>query len=95
LGQRDYILRYRHNSRTDSWTLDIESVGEAGQTLPLMTGKKLHVGHDLLRNCNEAERPPGRLFVLSMDGIRVNPTGSTLGKSKMVYLDPGETLGGF
>ncbi len=93
LDERDYILRFRHNSRTDSWSLDIDVLGEAGATTPVMTGKKLHIGHDLLRQCFEADRPAGSLYLLHYDGTRDAPTGSTLGRYQLVYLDPGESIG--
>ena len=94
LSERDYILRFRHNSRTDSWTLDMDALGEAGATTPVLTGKKLLVGHDLLRNCFEEARPEGRLFLIQLDGSRDTPTGTTLDRCNLVYVDPGETLGG-
>lgn len=95
LGERDYVLRYRHNSRMDSWSLDIESIGDAGALVPVLTGKKLFVGHDLLRLCFEDTRPPGRLFVLNIDKTRDPPTSTNLERFRFVYLDPGETLGGY
>jgi hypothetical protein len=95
LGERDYVLRYRHNSRMDSWSLDIESIGDAGARLPIVTGKKLFVGHDLLRQCHEDTRPDGRLFVLNIDSTRDAPTATNLSRFRFVYLEPGETLGGY
>lgn len=94
LGERDYILTYRHNSRMDSWSLDMESIGEAGETLPVLTGKKLFVGHNLLRQSFEDTRPDGRLFVLNIDNTRDAPTATNLARFRFVYLEPGETLGG-
>ena len=91
----DYVLRYRHNSRTDSWSLDMESIGDAGALVPVLTGKKLFVGHDLLRMCFEDTRPPGRLFLLNIDKTRDPPTSTNLERFRFVYLDPGETLGGY
>jgi hypothetical protein len=93
LGERDYVFRYRHNSRTDSWSLDIETIGEAGATEPIMTGKKLFPGHDLLRRCYADTRPPGRLFVLNYDPQDQVPGANNLGRFRLVYLDEGETLG--
>lgn len=93
LGERDYILRFRHNSRVDTWALDIDVVGEAGATSPVMTGKKLFCGHDLLRQCFEATRPPGRLGVIGFDLTAQTPSATNLARFRLVYLEPGETLG--
>lgn len=93
LGERDYILRYQHNSRTDTWSLDVETIGTAGATLPVMTGKKLFPGHDLLRQCFEDSKPPGRLCVIGYDPTAQIPSGTNLDRFKLVYLEPGETIG--
>lgn len=93
LGERDYIIRYRHNSRVDSWTIDLEALQEGGVPLPVMTGKKLFIGHDLLRRCESTERPPGSLVVMRFDGTRNVPNGTDLAICKLIYLEPGETLG--
>lgn len=93
LGEQDYILRYRHNSRVDSWTIDIDALQEGGETLPVMTGKKLFCGHDLLRRCTADERPPGALVIMRFDGTRNVPSATDIGECKLVYLDPGETIG--
>ena len=93
LGERDYIVRYRHNSRVDSWTIDLEALQDGGATLPVMTGKKLFIGHDLLRRCESTERPPGSLVIQRFDGTRDVPTGTSLKDCKLIYLEPGETLG--
>jgi hypothetical protein len=93
LGDQDYILRYRHNSRTDTWTIDLDAIGEAGATTPVMTGKKLFPGHDLLRQCFEESKPPGRLLVLNYDPVDQIPSATNLDRFRLVYLEPGETLG--
>lgn len=94
LGERDYILRFRHNSRVDSWTLDVETIGDAGEALPVMTGKKMFVGHDLLRRCVADTRPKGRLFVVHAEKKRDVPTGETLSRCRLIYVEEGETIPG-
>lgn len=93
LGERDYILRFRHNSRVDTWSLDLDVVGEAGALTPVMTGKKLFCGHDLLRQCFEDTRPAGRLGVIGLDPAAQLPSATNLARFRLVYLEPGETLG--
>lgn len=94
LGERDYVITYRHNSRTDTWTLDLSSVGTAGEIIPVMTGKKLFCGHELLRQCTEDTRPPGTMFVVNLDRTLEPPSGNNLNRYRLVYLEPGETVGG-
>jgi len=93
LGEQDYILRYRHNSRTDTWSLDLDSIGAAGVISPTMTGKKLFPGHDLLGQCFEDTRPPGRIVLINYDQQDQIPGANNLGRFRLVYLDEGETLG--
>lgn len=93
LSERDYILRFNHNSRTDTWALDIETIGEAGAAMRILSGVKLFPGHDLLRDCFDDTKPPGRIFVINYDPLTQVPNSTNLERFKLVYLDPGETIG--
>lgn len=93
LGERDYILRYIHNSRTDTWSLDIDSIGDSGATTPILSGRKLFPGRDILRDCFDDTKPPGRIFVINYDPLTQVPDSTNLERFKLVYLDPGETIG--
>lgn len=94
IDQGEYLLRFAHASRTDSWTLDIAALGSsAAEADPVVTGKKLFVGHDLLAFSLHSQRPPGRLFLLRLDGSLEAPTGASLHRYRLVYLFPGELDG--
>ena len=90
LGGVEYQLRYAHNSRTDTWTLDISAIGDSGVDA-VMTGKKIFIGNDLLRYCLHPRRPTGTLVALSADGSRTAPGKDDLGgRVKIFYLAAGE-----
>jgi hypothetical protein len=93
----DYALRFTHNSRTDSWTLDVSALGStADENEPIVTGMKVFIGNDLLRYANHPTlTPPGKLLALSSDGLRRAPTRDELGtRVQLYYLEEGETLDG-
>jgi hypothetical protein len=90
----DYSLRYSHNSRTDSWTLDISALGGADQEpIPTVTGMKIFIGNDLLRYASGELRPPGVLLAVSSDGSRRAPGADDLGpRVRLYYFEEGEAL---
>lgn len=90
----DYTFRYSHNSRSDSWTLDIAAIGGPDQEpIPIVTGAKIFIGNDLLRYADHELKPPGVLLALSSDGTRRAPTQDELGtRVRLYYLTPGETF---
>jgi hypothetical protein len=91
----DYALRFTHNSRSDSWALDIAAIGGGDEeNVPIVTGAKIFIGNDLLRYANHPTlTPPGTLIALSSDGLRRAPTRDELGtRVQLYYLEDGETL---
>jgi len=95
IGSIDYALRFSHNSRSDSWSLDIAAIGGGDEEdEPIVTGVKIFIGNDLLRYANHPTlTPPGKLLALSTDGTRRAPTRDELGtRVQLYYLEPGETL---
>lgn len=91
----DYALRFTHNSRSDSWSLDVDAIGGSGRdTVPIVTGMRLFIGNDLLRYATRSGLTPrGLLFALSNDGSRRAPTASELGtRVRLYYLSEGERL---
>lgn len=90
----DYTLRYAHNSRTDSWTIDIAAIGGIDQEpIPIVTGMKIFIGGDLLRYASHELSPPGTLIALSADGSRLAPTFADLGtRVRIYYMAEGETF---
>lgn len=90
----DYTLRYSHNSRTDSWTIDISALGgNDQQDIPIITGMKIFIGNDLLRYASHELSPPGTLLAISSDGTRKAPTLNELGpRVRLYYLAEGETF---
>ena len=90
----DYSIHYLHNSRTDSWTLDLSAIGGNDQEqVPIITGKKLFIGDNLLKYASHELRPRGVLIALSSDGTRLAPTFAELGpRVRIYYFDEGETF---
>lgn len=90
----DYSLRYCHNSRTNSWTLDIAAIGGNDQEpVPIVTGVKLFIGNNLLRYASSELKPRGILLALSSDGSRKAPGKDELGsRVRLYYLEEGETF---
>ena len=87
-------LRFAHNSRSDSWTIDITVIGGRSRAdVPIVTGRKIFIGNDLLSYASHELRPPGRLFALSADGRRGAPKLNELGtRVRLYYLAAGETF---
>lgn len=90
----DFTLRYSHNSRSDSWTLDLAAIGGRNRAdVPILTGQKIFIGGDLLRYASHELRPPGKLLALSSDGSRRAPRMNELGtRVRLYYLAAGETF---
>jgi len=90
----DYTLRYSHNSRSDSWTIDLAAIGGNDQEpIPIVTGMKLFIGNNLLRYASHELTPPGVLLALSGDGSRRAPGANDLGtRVRLYYLAEGETF---
>jgi hypothetical protein len=90
----DYELRYAHNERTDSWTLDIAALGSVdADNVPIVTGRKIFIGDNLLGYASDALTPPGLLLALSVDGTRRAPGLGDLGtRVNLYYLEAGETF---
>ncbi len=90
----DYRLSFSHNSRTDSWSLGMAAIGGADQEpVPIVTGKKVFIGGDLLRYSQHPLRPPGKLFALALDGNRQAPKFAELGvRVRLYYLLEAETF---
>lgn len=94
IGGVDYMLRYAHNSRSDSWSLDISALGGNDQEdVPIVTGMKIFIGNDLLRYASHELGPPGILIALSSDASRLAPGIDELGtRVRLYYLEEGEPL---
>jgi hypothetical protein len=90
----DYELRFAHNSRVDSWTLDLDALGGVAGNVPILAGVKLFIGNDLLRYApRQGLTPRGLLFAISIDGSRLAPGKDDLGRRvRLYYLALGETF---
>lgn len=90
----DYFIRYAHNSRSDSWTLDLSAIGGNNQEpVPIISGRKIFIGGNLLDGASHELTPPGVLLALSSDGSRLAPSFAELGpRVRLYYLDEGETF---
>src|SRR5687767_304749 len=89
----DYTLRFAHNARSDSWTLDIDAIGGDQENVPIITGRKIFIGADLLSYASHELRPLGTLIALSSDGSRRAPGLNDLGtRVRLYYVEAGETL---
>lgn len=79
----DYILRFDYQERQDRWYFGLYTA----ENEPILVGRKVVCGWDVLRTCALSTRPPGQLFFLSSDDQR--PPGLTaLGRTAiLIYVD--------
>lgn len=64
-----YSFKFRHNSRTDLWTFDIQTANEE----PIISGVSVIAGTLLLERFVDERLPEGDLFVLNKEDANVNP----------------------
>jgi hypothetical protein len=65
LGERDYTYRLIYTTRSERWTISLYTVSEV--PVPLIEGRPLCLGVDVLARCNVVGRPPGALFLWRND----------------------------
>lgn len=75
-----YLFRVQLNTRSDSWTLDINTE----QDEPLSLGTPLVLGADLLTNHRIMS---GMLFLVDYTGTGEDPTGDNLTSYGLIWSD--------
>lgn len=91
LDGRDYLFEIDWNQRESRWYLSMfDQTGD-----PILQGKKVVAGWDLLRLVIDERRPPGRLYALDYSGTGTDPALDDVGLGKrveLVYADGDEVL---
>lgn len=78
-----YGLEFYWNARAGGWFL---TLWNAQLTAPLLSGRRLVLGAQLLGRYRNAALPPGDLLVVDMTGDGVEPGLKDLGlRAKLVY----------
>lgn len=89
LDGRDYIVRADYNQRESRWYLSLHDQTDD----PILSGKAVVVGWDLLRLVVDERRPPGRLYALDYSGTGHDPGLDEIGpglRVELVYADADE-----
>jgi hypothetical protein len=77
-----YVLRFQWNMRSGWFFSLADAAGE-----PIISGRRLVNDFDLLRQCTDARRPPGELFLFDVTGNKERPTRTSLGEQhRMIYV---------
>ena len=74
-----YLFRVQLNTRSDSWTLDINTE----QDVPLSLGIPLVLGADLLANHRVMA---GMLFLVDYTGVHKDPKSTNIANYVMIYM---------
>lgn len=79
-----YQFEFRWNARDASWYLSVMTAdGE-----PLLLGRRMVIGSDLLVRLRDARRPPGQLFLLDTSGEDREAGQYDLGvRAQLYYLE--------
>jgi hypothetical protein len=84
LEGRDYYLTLRRNIRLDRWFFGLYDA----QGAPIVEGRKLMFGRDLLRGVGSPAKPPGGLYVADFEARGRDPDGSNFGAGVgLVYVE--------
>ena len=84
-----YALRLMWNTRTDHWMLLLSLPDET----PVVEGRMVVNGVDLLRACVAAGRPPGQLLAVPVDSRTEHAGLNDLGTRVMLYYAEEADLG--
>lgn len=78
-----YIFNLDWSPRSASWYLSLY-LQTNGDPVPVRTGMRLTVGWPLLVGCTNANRPPGELITIALDG-KGDPAYEDLGARVRLY----------
>lgn len=79
-----YRLRLSWNGRMDHWILSVYALDET----PIVQGRMVVNGIDLLRGCVVEGRPPGQLFAVPTDRKQEHAGLTGLGSRVQLYYRP-------
>jgi hypothetical protein len=79
-----YLLELQWIQRESRWYFRLATE----QDITIVGLQKLVVDWDLLRNCVDARRPPGRLFALDTTGVGTHPSFDDIGERVLVCYTP-------
>lgn len=84
LEGRDYFLALARNIRLDRWFFSLYDA----QMNPIVLGRKLMFGRDLLRGVGSAAKPPGGLYVADFEARGRDPDKENFGNGVgLVYVE--------
>jgi len=83
LDGHEYVLTFDWNERSSAWFFSLADTDET----PLLSGKKITVGTDLLGALLGPARPPGQIICLEVSGLPVDPGLTSLGDThELLYV---------
>jgi hypothetical protein len=62
LDGRDYLLRFLYNDRDCRWSISIA----LDDGTPILSGRRIVAGVDLLTGVSDSRKPPGRLVAIDL-----------------------------
>jgi len=88
LDGNPYLLHFLWNSRTDHWYLSVY----AADNTPIMQGRMLINGINLLRSCTVPQRPPGIIIAVPIDSSSEHAGLDGLGSRVGLYYVPADEV---
>lgn len=83
LDGHEYVLTFDWNERSSAWFFSIDDTDET----PILSGKKITVGTDLLGGVVGSARPPGQIVCLEVSAQLIDPTLNSLGDThELLYV---------
>lgn len=82
LEGRTISLRVRYSSEFELWTLDLAETAPGEDETPLLTGRRITLGNDLLGGLNLRL---GALYAIDTTGTGTDPSAGDLGSRVQIY----------
>lgn len=82
LQGRSIAIRTRYSSEAEAWTLDVSEADPGGSEVPLISGRRITLGNDLLKG--HALRL-GALYAIDTTGTGSDPGAGDLGSRVLLF----------
>jgi hypothetical protein len=79
---RTISLRVRYSSESESWFLDLAETQPGTEETPLLSGRRITLGNDLL---GSLDLRLGALYAIDTTGAGVDPGAGDLGSRVLIY----------
>lgn len=76
-----YALKFSWNAQLDHWVLSVY----ANDNTPIIQGRAIINGVNLLRGCTVPGKPPGSLLAVPLDGVNEHADFTGLGSRVVLY----------